>query len=51
VVGLRRRPASRRLTAQLARTSPYATAVLKHLDAMAGTEFGVVMRMITEEVR
>jgi uncharacterized caspase-like protein len=30
--------------------SPYATAVLRHLDAMAGAEFGLVMRMVGEEV-
>jgi uncharacterized caspase-like protein len=31
--------------------SPYATAILRHLDAMAaGREFGTVMRMISEEV-
>lgn len=30
--------------------SPYATAVLRHLDAMVGAEFGLVMRMVGEEV-
>lgn len=30
--------------------SPYATAVLRHLAAMNGNEFGIVMRMVTEEV-
>lgn len=30
--------------------SPYAAAVLRHLDAMAGEEFGLVMRMVGEEV-
>ncbi len=30
--------------------SPYAAAVLRHLDAMAGAEFGLVMRMVGEEV-
>jgi uncharacterized caspase-like protein len=30
--------------------SPYAAAILRHLDAMAGEEFGTVMRMIAEEV-
>lgn len=30
--------------------SPYATAILRHLTAMNGNEFGIVMRMVTEEV-
>ena len=30
--------------------SPYAAAVLRHLSAMDGAEFGLVMRMIAEEV-
>lgn len=30
--------------------SPYATAILRHLSAMDGAEFGIVMRMIAEEV-
>lgn len=30
--------------------SPYTTAILRHLDAMAGQEFGLVMRMVAEEV-
>lgn len=30
--------------------SPYATALLRHLGAMEGVEFGQVMRMVTEEV-
>lgn len=30
--------------------SPYAAAVLRHFDAMAGEEFGMVMRMVAEEV-
>lgn len=30
--------------------SPYAAAVLRHLSAMAGEEFGTVMRMVAEEV-
>jgi len=30
--------------------SPYAAALLRHLDAMAGEEFGLVMRMVGEEV-
>ncbi|MGE3306581.1 MAG: caspase family protein [Rhizobiaceae bacterium] len=30
--------------------SPYAAAILRHLAAMDGAEFGLVMRMITEEV-
>lgn len=30
--------------------SPYATALLRHLGAMDGVEFGQVMRMVTEEV-
>ena len=30
--------------------SPYAAALLRHVSAMAGTEFGTVMRMVAEEV-
>lgn len=30
--------------------SPYTQAVLRHFDAMAGEEFGTVMRMVAEEV-
>ena len=30
--------------------SPYAAAVLRHLSAMDGSEFGLVMRMVAEEV-
>jgi uncharacterized caspase-like protein len=30
--------------------SPYAAAVLRHLAAMTGEEFGTVMRMVAEEV-
>jgi uncharacterized caspase-like protein len=30
--------------------SPYATALLRHVSAMAGEEFGTVMRMVAEEV-
>jgi uncharacterized caspase-like protein len=30
--------------------SPYAAALLRHLSAMAGDEFGMVMRMVAEEV-
>jgi uncharacterized caspase-like protein len=30
--------------------SPYAAALLRHIDAMGGEEFGTVMRMVAEEV-
>jgi uncharacterized caspase-like protein len=30
--------------------SPYAAAILKHLSTLSGEEFGVVMRMVAEEV-
>ena len=30
--------------------SPYAAAIIRHLSAMAGEEFGTVMRMVAEEV-
>ncbi|WP_187971949.1 caspase family protein [Aquibium microcysteis] len=30
--------------------SPYAEALLRHIDAMGGEEFGTVMRMVAEEV-
>jgi uncharacterized caspase-like protein len=50
VIGLAAAPGKVALDGAPGTNSPYAAAVLKHLDAMAGTEFGVVMRMITEEV-
>jgi uncharacterized caspase-like protein len=30
--------------------SPYAAAIIRHLDAMVGEEFGTVMRLVAEEV-
>jgi uncharacterized caspase-like protein len=30
--------------------SPYAAAILRHLSAMSGAEFGTVMRLVAEEV-
>ena len=30
--------------------SPYAAALLRHVETMAGEEFGTVMRLVTEEV-
>ncbi len=30
--------------------SPYTSAILRHLETMAGEEFGLVMRMVAEEV-
>ncbi|WP_373504248.1 caspase family protein [Aestuariivirga sp.] len=31
-------------------TSPYASAILRHLSASTGSEFGTVMRLVTQEV-
>lgn len=50
VIGFSAPPGKKAQDGLAGANSPYAAAVLKHLDAMAGAEFGVVMRMITEEV-
>lgn len=50
IIGFAAEPGLPALDGEEGGNSPYAAAVLRHLSAMAGTEFGMVMRMVTEEV-
>ena len=50
VIGFAAEPGRPALDGQTGANSPYATALLRHLAAMQGIEFGSVMRMVTEEV-
>ena len=50
VIGFAAEPGLPALDGAPGSTSPYATALLRHLAAMQGAEFGQVMRMVTEEV-
>jgi len=50
VIGFAAEPGLPALDGTPGGTSPYATALLRHLAAMSGAEFGQVMRMVTEEV-
>ncbi|MGE0005230.1 MAG: caspase family protein [Parvibaculaceae bacterium] len=50
VVGLAAEPGHAALDGTPGRNSPYAAALLRHLSAIQGEEFGTVMRMVTEEV-
>lgn len=50
VVGFAAEPGKVALDGAPGENSPYAAAVLRHLDTMAGAEFGLVMRMVAEEV-
>lgn len=50
VVGFAAEPGRPALDGAVGENSPYAAALLRHLAAMKGTEFGSVMRMVTEEV-
>ncbi|WP_245465949.1 caspase domain-containing protein [Mesorhizobium sp. M7A.F.Ca.CA.004.10.1.1] len=50
VVGFAAEPGHPALDGAAGENSPYASALLRHLAAMKGTEFGSVMRMVTEEV-
>ncbi|RUW91639.1 caspase domain-containing protein [Mesorhizobium sp. M7A.F.Ca.US.010.02.1.1] len=50
VVGFAAEPGRPALDGAAGENSPYASALLRHLAAMKGTEFGSVMRMVTEEV-
>ncbi len=50
VVGFAAEPGRPALDGAAGENSPYAAALLRHLAAMKGTEFGLVMRMVTEEV-
>lgn len=50
VVGFAAEPGRVALDGPGGGNSPYASALLKHLDANAGYDFGQVMTMVTEEV-
>jgi len=50
VIGFAAEPGRPALDGTAGETSPYASALLRHLGAMQGNEFGSVMRMVTEEV-
>ncbi|MBX3578694.1 MAG: caspase family protein [Rhizobiaceae bacterium] len=50
VVGFAAEPGKAALDGPAGGNSPYAAAVLRHLSALTGEEFGTVMRMVAEEV-
>ncbi|MER8842906.1 tetratricopeptide repeat protein [Mesorhizobium sp. M0913] len=50
LIGFAAEPGHSALDGAPGQNSPYAAAILKHLSALRGEEFGTVMRMITEEV-
>ena len=50
VIGFAAEPGRPALDGPQGENSPYASALLRHLGAMNGLEFGAVMRMVTEEV-
>lgn len=50
VIGFAAEPGRPALDGVAGQNSPYAAALLRHLTAMQGAEFGSVMRMVTEEV-
>ncbi len=50
VIGFAAEPGKPALDGPAGENSPYASALLRHLTAMKGEEFGAVMRMVTEEV-
>jgi uncharacterized caspase-like protein len=50
VIGFAAEPGQPALDGDVGGNSPYAAALLRHLGAMNGVEFGAVMRMVTEEV-
>lgn len=50
VIGFAAEPGERALDGDPGGNSPYAAALVRHFDAMAGEEFGLVMRMVAEEV-
>ena len=50
VIGFAAEPGRPALDGEAGGNSPYASALLRHLGAMQGHEFGAVMRMVTEEV-
>lgn len=50
VIGFAAEPGRPALDGDPGENSPYAAALLRHLGAIDGQEFGAVMRMVTEEV-
>lgn len=50
VIGFAAEPGHAALDGPKGGNSPYAAALLRHLAAMNGEEFGTVMRLVTEEV-
>lgn len=50
VIGFAAEPGRVALDGPAGGNSPYAAAILRHLDAMDGQEFGTVMRLVAEEV-
>ena len=50
VIGFAAEPGHVALDGDPGGNSPYAAAILRHLGAMEGAEFGMVMRMVAEEV-
>ncbi|MCC0044643.1 MAG: caspase family protein [Brucellaceae bacterium] len=50
VIGFAAEPGRTALDGQPGENSPYTSAILRHLGAMTGTDFGTVMRMVAEEV-
>jgi uncharacterized caspase-like protein len=50
VIGFAAEPGLPALDGEAGGNSPYAAALIRHLSAMNGAEFGMVMRMVTEEV-
>jgi uncharacterized caspase-like protein len=50
VIGFAAEPGRPALDGAAGENSPYAAALLRHLGAIDGEEFGAVMRMVTEEV-
>ncbi len=50
VIGFAAEPGHVALDGDPGANSPYAAAILRHLSAMEGAEFGTVMRMVAEEV-
>lgn len=50
VIGFAAEPGHVALDGPAGGNSPYAAAILRHLGAIGGAEFGTVMRMVAEEV-
>ena len=50
LIGFAAEPGKVALDGDAGANSPYAAAVLRHISAMTGEEFGTVMRMVAEEV-